>query len=68
MIDGRSIETWFTTDQPVPAGPELYGGLPGIILLLDIEHPEGQITYSASQVKLKTTIKIIPPLRLGSHT
>ncbi len=34
MIDTMSIEAWFAPELPVTAGPGLYGGLPGLILMV----------------------------------
>ena len=32
--EGKSVEAWYAPDLPSPAGLELYGGLPGLILSL----------------------------------
>lgn len=34
VVDSTVVEAWFTPEIPVPAGPGLYGGLPGLILMV----------------------------------
>ena len=34
VVDSAVVEAWFTPEIPVPAGPGLYGGLPGLILMV----------------------------------
>lgn len=48
--DSSSIEAWYTSEIPASGGPGLFGGLPGMILTVSID--EGQIAYSATEVKL----------------
>jgi GLPGLI family protein len=40
----QKIEAWFTTDIAVPAGPERFGGLPGLILEINIDNEAVIIT------------------------
>lgn len=42
------VTAWFTQDIFSPFGPDTYGGLPGMILLLDIN--EGETVYSATRI------------------
>lgn len=49
-VDGSTVEAWFTPQIPVPSGPGGYGGLPGMILLLNVG--DGQTVYSAAEVDL----------------
>ena len=42
--DGRSVVAWYTEDIQSSAGPEIYGGLPGLILQLDINGGEMVLT------------------------
>ena len=56
--DTSKLVAWFTTDIPVPAGPEVQGQLPGLILGLDMN--EGRMVYTAVEISPKfdvTTIK-----------
>lgn len=48
--DSSTIEAWFTPQIPVPAGPGLVGGLPGMILSVSVD--DGQTVYSATEIKL----------------
>jgi GLPGLI family protein len=50
-IKKQKITAWFTGDIPVQAGPELYFGLPGIILELDIN--DGDVVIEATKVEFK---------------
>lgn len=49
--DTVNVVAWFTTDIPVPVGPELQAQLPGAILELDINN--GQTVYKATEVSPK---------------
>ncbi|MBS1916662.1 MAG: GLPGLI family protein [Bacteroidetes bacterium] len=49
--DTVSIIAWFTSDIPVPAGPEVAGQVPGLILLLDVN--DGKTLYKAVELKEK---------------
>lgn len=46
----NSIEAWFTPQIPIGAGPETYGGLPGLILELDFNG--GRRTIKATKVTI----------------
>lgn len=48
--DGHTVEAWFTFQIPVASGPAVYGGLPGMILVLSIDG--GREQYSATEVSL----------------
>jgi GLPGLI family protein len=48
--DSTTIEAWFTPEIPVPAGPGLFGGLPGMILSVSVD--DGHTVYSATEVHL----------------
>lgn len=50
-IKGQQITAWFADNLPVSIGPEMYGGLPGMILELDIN--EGDIVITAKKVEMK---------------
>ena len=49
--DSTTLEAWFTPEIPIPAGPELYGGLPGLILVLNID--DGKRSFAAKEVQLE---------------
>jgi len=42
--EGKPVVAWYTEDIQVPAGPGPYGGLPGLIMALDVN--EGEIVFS----------------------
>jgi GLPGLI family protein len=44
----RNVAAWYATDIPVPSGPDRFGSLPGLILLLDIN--EGEIVFTAQEI------------------
>jgi len=48
---------WFTTDMPVPAGPEVQGQLPGLILALDMNN--GRMVYKAVEISAKAEVASI---------
>ena len=45
---GSAVVAWYTEDLPASAGPGPYGGLPGLILELNIN--DGEIVYTAQEV------------------
>jgi GLPGLI family protein len=53
------VYAWFTDQIPVPGGPEGYGGLPGMILALEIG-PDG-VFIEATKVDLESTAVISFP-------
>ena len=54
-IKKQKITAWFAQDITVPAGPERYSGLPGVILELNLNN--GDVVIEATSVTLK---KITP--------
>ncbi len=50
FLDSALVEAWFSPDIPVPAGPGLYNGLPGLILL--VTHEAIGEVYAAESVDL----------------
>lgn len=47
----QKITAWFALDLPVSAGPERFGGLPGLILEIDINN--GAMIASADKIELR---------------
>lgn len=58
-VKRQNIVAWFTTDIPVSAGPEKFGGLPGMILEINID--EDAIVYTPSLITL-AAMQEIPKL------
>ncbi|MCE7063644.1 GLPGLI family protein [Dyadobacter sp. CY326] len=50
-IKNQKITAWFADNIPVSGGPQMYGGLPGMILELDVN--DGDIVTTAKEVKLR---------------
>ncbi|GAB3993447.1 GLPGLI family protein [Spirosoma daeguense] len=50
-IKKQKITAWFAQDIPVPAGPERYSGLPGVILELSLN--DGDVVIEATKVELR---------------
>lgn len=48
--DETSVEAWFATDIPLSSGPQDFNGLPGLILMLDIN--DGQRIVMAKEINL----------------
>ena len=55
---GNEVVAWYTEDIPLPAGPEQFSGLPGMILGLDINKSEFVFTAISIDKKIdKTELK-----------
>lgn len=50
-VDSSLVEAWFTPEIPVPAGPDEYYGLPGLILVLTTD--DGNHSFVATDVSLR---------------
>jgi GLPGLI family protein len=50
-VDSSLVEAWFTPEIPVPAGPDEYYGLPGLILVLTTD--DGNLSFVATDVSLR---------------
>ncbi len=54
VIDSTNVVAWFTPEIPVSGGPGTYGGLPGLILVLDVD--DGKRTYAARSIELGVSL------------
>ena len=54
-FSGSATTAWFTTALPVNAGPEMFAGLPGLILKLQIGYVE-YVAYDVKNIATNTTI------------
>lgn len=61
--DTSNVVAWFTTDIPVPAGPDFQGQLPGLILELSVNN--GQQVYKAVEISPKVSVSKIKPPKEG---
>ncbi len=66
MKDTVAVEAWFTPEIPVPGGPDLFGGLPGLILALSID--EGRQVYTAVKLDLENAPEFEEPSKGRSVT
>jgi len=60
LVDSNIIEAWFTPDIPVPVGPGIYSGLPGLILMVT-DDAKGE-AYIADLIDLNSSLEISKPL------
>jgi GLPGLI family protein len=49
-IKGKEITAWFALDLPIPIGPDIYCGLPGMIL--EVNEANGAKVYTATNILL----------------
>ncbi|WP_266367963.1 GLPGLI family protein [Tellurirhabdus rosea] len=54
-VKNQKITAWFANDLTIPAGPERYYGLPGLIMELDIN--DGDVVITALNVEFKDVKK-----------
>lgn len=59
----NQVTAWFTMDIYSPFGPETFGGLPGMILALDIN--DGEVVYTATSIDEKADLKELKPPAKG---
>ena len=57
-IKDQTIHAWFTDQIPMSGGPEGYGGLPGVILELEINGVDAVIT--ATEIDMETPLDKLP--------
>jgi GLPGLI family protein len=61
--DTSNVVAWFTSDVPIPAGPDFQAQLPGLILELSVNN--GQQVYRAIEVSPKVSVSKIKPPKDG---
>jgi GLPGLI family protein len=62
---GSDVTAWYAEDIPSPVGPDTYGGLPGAILLMDINNAE--MVYTATEIKKDADSKELSEPSKGKH-
>ncbi len=62
-VDSAAVEAWFTPEIPIPAGPGLYGGLPGLILMVT-NAASGEV-YAADSLEMNMLFRAIEPPTRG---
>ena len=56
-LQGAEVIGWYTDEIPCPSGPEIYGGLPGMILELNIS--DGEIVFSPLEIANGADQKVV---------
>jgi GLPGLI family protein len=46
---GSKVVAWYAEDIPLPAGPDRFTGLPGTVLLVDVD--SGRVVFKATQIQ-----------------
>ena len=62
---GSNVVAWYTEDIPVPIGPENFTGLPGAVLMMDINN--GEIVFTAVEIKKDAEEKEMKVPNTGKH-
>lgn len=62
---GSDVIAWYTEDIPEPVGPDKFGGLPGAILLIDINNAE--MIYTATELNNDVDSKALNEPTKGKH-
>ena len=62
---GNDVTAWYTEDLPTPVGPDAFSGLPGAILLVDINN--GEMVYTAIEYKNDADNKALSEPTKGKH-
>ena len=57
----KKITAWFAPAIPVPTGPAGYAGLPGIVLMVDIDNGKRTITATSVDPAFNSTDMLIKP-------
>ena len=60
-VKDKKIRAWFSSSIPVSAGPAGYGGLPGLILKVDINDGKQTITATAIDLKFNDFSSLVRP-------
>lgn len=59
--NNKKVTAWFSSMIPVSAGPAGYGGLPGMILMVDIDNGKRVITARTMDSEFNDLAKLVKP-------
>ena len=62
---GNNVVAWYAVDIPAPVGPENFYGLPGAILMADVN--EGELLISATAINNEADAKALKEPTKGKH-
>lgn len=62
---GNDVVAWYAEDIASPGGPENFGGLPGAILMMDINN--GEMIYTVIEIKPEFASKDLKEPSKGTH-
>jgi len=62
---GNNVAAWYAEDILSPVGPENFGGLPGAVLLMDVN--DGEIVFTATELKNEIDTKELKEPAKGKH-
>lgn len=60
-VRNHKVVAWFTPDIPISTGPEMWSGLPGMILEVDIQ--DGACVIAATKISMDPHIQLQAPAR-----
>lgn len=59
-VEGKKLEAWYTTEIPVSIGPNLYGGLKGLILEINLENGD-TFLFKEYHAEIPQEVNFTPP-------
>jgi GLPGLI family protein len=62
---GSDVTAWYAEDIPAPVGPDSFDGLPGAILMVDVNN--GEIVYNTLEIKDDVDSKVLAEPSKGKH-
>ena len=61
ISDDISVVAWYAPDISFPAGSDHFGGLPGVILSLDVSSESFTYSYMDTTIELNSTVQVEQP-------
>ena len=62
---GNDVTAWYAEDIPSPVGPDAFSGLPGAILMIDVNN--GEMIYTATDFKKDADDRALAEPTKGKH-